>query len=60
MERKEEEERCILAVPPAEGADFVRVVDRNGCVSRVFCSDDCTGCFDISWCFLCTSVIGCI
>lgn len=42
-----EEMEDVLAVPSAEGADFIRVVDGGGCVSRVFRSSDCAGLLDV-------------
>ena len=48
----------MLAVPPAQGANFVRVVDSDGCISRVFRSSECTEYFGINWGVLLAFVIG--
>ena len=39
----------ILAVPPTQGTDFFGVVNSDGCVSRVFRSNDFTGRLNIAW-----------
>jgi hypothetical protein len=39
----------VLAVPSAQSADLVKVMDHDGCVSRVFRSGDCTGCLSVIW-----------
>lgn len=48
----------ILAVPPTQGTDFSGVVNRDGCVSRVFRSDDFAGRLNIAWGTLCVVIEG--